>query len=668
MTTLPAAPLGGHSLLYRRFLAKRDRQAQLHGRTITEANRRAGDVIFKTAALAAMDVFQSNATGAVPPHTMRVVSLATGTSKSTSAYAYIAAAVEFDEEFSAAYIVPTIALAKEVVAELSALTDEPIAFWSSEEANVDKADLPKRRIVVVTHALWKREMTDRRRGGVRYWHNGKALQRRSVLFVDEMPDLVTRVHVSPSSIQDFFLAVQTRQPDHAWSPVLRQVVAAMNEIVGTQGQRYEAMRGLLTREQGDLFAKPSYATLSDFVREDLDYDKRRGVLECFSDLCRFLTAASRGGCFYSRQDHTFTAYEFDYDPGPGHVLMDATADLTGLTQLRPDVEHIETPPVSYSNLETVLVQMPRKWRRVRDLLTTMDRSEAVAFGEWVYSILRANTQPGDDVLMYAKDSLYKAHVLMRASDPAQPFLFEGRRIGTEHYGTGVGRNAWKDKRVVILVGDHYLKRDVVISDSHGWSGKELDDTSLKEAIGIRSHGDVFEPQGIYRDVHEGHLLRWTKQAAMRGNARNFLGDGSCGAMKLIILTSDRVRILRNWSRLFDGAPLPTAGDAEDTTEQLSGAQGYRGLADMLMTLSTDRCDGKFVERRLGIPSRNLPKAISSPAVKPVAETYGWKVVKAKSIGERGQSNWLFNADRFAANLPPISPEVAARLNVQVGCS
>src|SRR4029077_4485647 len=127
----------------------------------------------------------------------------------------------------------------------------------------------------------------------------------------------------------------------------------------------------------------------------------------------FLVAASRGGCFYSRETMLFTAFQFAFYPGPGHVLLDATADLSGLTQLRPDIAHVSVPTISYRNLDAVLVSIPRRWRRVRDLLTKLERREAVEFGDWVRSVIVQHTTQGDGVLMFAKLALYQADILSK---------------------------------------------------------------------------------------------------------------------------------------------------------------------------------------------------------------------------------------------------------------
>src|SRR6266581_4504729 len=77
----------------------------------------------------------------------------------------------------------------------------------------------------------------------------------------------------------------------------------------------------------------------------------------------------------------------------------------------------------------------------------------------------SETSPGDDILTYAPLALYRQGVFDKAPDLDQPYDLQGRRVNTEHYGTGVGRNTWKNKNVVCLIGDYFLPRNATIAEA-----------------------------------------------------------------------------------------------------------------------------------------------------------------------------------------------------------
>ncbi len=124
----PKCPVPYHATVYAEFLKVREEQAKQQGRKLTETNDRAARVIFETGVNAVLDVVHFIANGKRPGYVMRVASLGTGTGKSTNAVALVAAyARRFNDtyqprkDFSAAFVVPTVQLAKETVRELSAL-------------------------------------------------------------------------------------------------------------------------------------------------------------------------------------------------------------------------------------------------------------------------------------------------------------------------------------------------------------------------------------------------------------------------------------------------------------------------------------------------------------------------------------------------------------------
>src|SRR4029077_4338963 len=138
-------------------------------------------------------------------------------------------------------------LAKETVAELAGLMGdggERVDLWSRQEDTVDgdRDSLADHRVVVFCHEAWRRAMVAKEVDGLRYY-KGK---RRKLVFVDEQPELVQHVHVHPRDIQGFYEDLRATCPEHPVGLVRARVVARMNKLLGSTGQRFSPVPSLLT--------------------------------------------------------------------------------------------------------------------------------------------------------------------------------------------------------------------------------------------------------------------------------------------------------------------------------------------------------------------------------------------------------------------------------------
>ncbi len=121
---------------------------------------------------------------------------------------------------------------------------------------------------------------------------------------------------------------------------------------------------------------------------------------------------------------------------------------------------------------------------------------------------------------------------------------------------------------------------------------------------------------------EGHLLRWLKQMALRGRARQFDEHGVCGPQKLVT-SADRTRLLANFDRLFPGAKLAIV---DANTEQMTQAQallsllGRPGLPTVLST--------KWISQQMHTPWRQITQHLSADMWRAI-ENLGWRYVSRK---------------------------------------
>ena len=111
---------------------------------------------------------------------------------------------------------------------------------------------------------------------------------------------------------------------------------------------------------------------------------------------------------------------------------------------------------------------------------------------------------------------------------------DGRQIVVTWFGGyGIGANVWREADVVILCDDFHLPQRTIKATLQGLRGHKA------------TEGFLADPNATWSDeleyLRDGHILRWMKQMALRGKAREMDGEGICGPQKLVI-TGDLVRV------------------------------------------------------------------------------------------------------------------------------
>jgi hypothetical protein len=613
-----------------------------------------GRVIFDTATQAGADTADGRQDAPI-----RAVSVMTGGGKSTSAWAYIAAAAAVDPEFSAAYLVPTVRAALEAKAGIEELLGaNTVCCWNwatkhnrnegkvREELGqlpsfiVHRDEIPLSRVVILTHELWRTELSDQRDYGARNWR-GKP---RDVLFIDESPDLVSIHSAQPSDLQGLHDALMERRPDHAWLPVLRSVVGRMNAAIGEARQEY-GTAALVSRSEGKHFQDANYAAIFPLTNPALSRDARDLEVALYGDLCRFLSAASLGSVFYSLHDRRFYAYRLDGDPsGPGMVLLDATSDWSDLAILG-SADRVPVPKADYSRLELLHLDHPPAFRRIDKVVKEPKRAKD--YGHWIQQAVLANTVPGDDVLIVAHKACFDWSFCPSSRDPDKPMDWQGRKVNTEHFGAGIGLNLWRHKNVVMIFGEFIRPRWATIAAVNAYSTTRPSNDRLRLAVGTKQADDYIPRDPQYATAHEAHILRWSKQLAMRGAARIIDGDGRCKPMRLV-LSMGYERLIRNLDKLFPGCPKPRAANDPASPRNASDRPlkptGRDGLVRLLVDREKPLYGADEIERITNIRTFQLAKALSSPRIRGVADTYGWRLVPAKALGKHGRMKYLVHVE------------------------
>ena len=441
--------------------------------------------------------------------------------------------------------------------------------------------------------------------------------RRNVLFVDEHPDLVELIYSTPATIRKAREIISDIDEDHVVVPMLDAIFERATKAADEKGAKY-ANTSLISHHEGTWFSQFEADQLTR--TEDAYLKQTDGDL--IHDTFRFLRAAARGAVFLARfVPAAFVAYELKYEPGPGHVLLDATADLSGMVALMDGMEELEVPTVDFSNLDIRLIDHPADYRSMRKVLSR--EKHAKPYAAWIEQIVLQNTKPGDDILVvYHKDLGPLGHNYIKGSeDPDDPWDPNGRKVNTLHWGIGVGSNHWKNKTKVFLFGEFFIPGRASIAQSLAYGG-ELPTSDLLS----QNSGSVL--QGNAAIIHEGHLLRWQKQLACRGAVRNIDPQGRCGPMTLYTSMNPE-RLLENLDRLFPGAKppvLPVPANAKPSDK----------LAALLSDTDRSEMTSTEIQGLTGLQARKLGEALKSRKLKAIMDAHGWSFVSARGKGQQAK--------------------------------
>ena len=615
------------------FSAALTRQATRQNRELSPINLAVAKIISSTASQALKDT-RAN----LPIKTFKVVSAPTGSSKTNSATAFANAMFNYDPSFTCAFIVEEIRHAQEIHEELSLeIPAEELGIWTGfhDVKLHNPADIAKygftptlttleavsaKRIVVYTHRKWLSEIESGRDFGVRS-HGGKP---RDVVFIDEQPAVIQVMVKTPADIlalRDMVVAVDE---NNGLIEILGGVVARMEAVYRSNGSEQEATNLI---EFLDAYSNFNESDAYTFCTEH-----RISNSQLLLDGFRFLKACSLGYCFLTRQSpRGFVAYLPTFSPEPNQVILDATADISGLYPLLGGKLAENIPTVDYCNLNINHIQAPIDFKSINTVMNT--RSLAVRYEAWVRQVVMDNTKVGDKVLVVIHKAMTDNHELLPhiPKDPSKDIFLE-RETNIITWGQGIGSNQYKDCTEVFMFSEFYKPRRSVVANTLGARHQRAEDSDISSMNG-RLKGD-------FLSVKEGDILRWTKQLASRGNIRNIDGNGACGIMNLYT-TMDFDRLIANQQRLFPNAKTPKR-TLQYVLGESKGDKPKRrqGLIDLLSTYELSQISFREIQDTIGIKSCDVRRELDTPIVKPVVIAYGWRIVSSKDLGKAGKGSWL----------------------------
>jgi hypothetical protein len=251
----------------------------------------------------------------------------------------------------------------------------------------------------------------------------------------------------------------------------------------------------------------------------------------------------------------------------GTILLDATADVDGISRVVLWQADVEVPRARYDNLQIIHVPQHTTARLSEYFKKVTNRR---AYATWMEQTIKEHMKPGEKGLVVCKQALFENQNVPTwpQGDPrfdkpdsytqGYEWDIEGRRLCAIHWGTGIGSNVWQDADVVLLFDEFFIPRSVAVATTQGYREHRVDEGDFASMKTLSSKSPGVEA------ISEGHRLRWSKQLALRGRARTYDEHGMCGKQRLVV-ACELQSFMANVGTLFPGANVSIVGAREKAT-------------------------------------------------------------------------------------------------------
>ncbi|WP_051380390.1 DEAD/DEAH box helicase family protein [Bradyrhizobium sp. WSM1743] len=599
-------------------------QARLRNREITAFDSKVSQSIFTAGLLAIEDSERGVAQ-------YRVVSAPTGSGKSSYTQAFAKAFIEVHPEGSVLFLVETIQQAEDMFREMSALLGNAnVAIWTSahdSRASRDNIEhqhgfVPEHRFsvddlanypaIVATHRFYMGSRADKATE-----YRGKP---RRLTFVDEKAADVTIFDVDTGlikSVRDKLAEKHSSNLEHV--PQLTKLHNHLEAVWQTASGK-ASFDEILQAGRIDLSWFNSEQA-NDYIASSDDQVKH---------VFGFGRALAKGFAFLSRYDEygkgaRFVGYEMNMPLRPGTILLDATADIDGVSLLVNNRKPVPVPQVDFSKLTITHIEpdLP-KGHTVSEIIK--QAKLAKPYARWIMETIRQNSQLGEGVLAVVHKGLLDHEYLPNDHrEFSNPFDLDGRNVCFIHWGSGIGSNRWKDATAVFLFGEFHVPKRAMVGTSLGLREEQATASALAPFQTPNPRSSQL------RWIREGHLCRHMKQLAMRGNARNIDGNGVCGEQRLYV-TAEFDRLIQHKDRTFPGAKL--VSQSKPGTKRDGGA---KGLMSLLYSTDAQEITTIELERLTGISfQKNKSRYLSNPLIRKAMKDTGFTFVVGKGRGNPGR--------------------------------
>jgi hypothetical protein len=573
---------------------------------------------------------------------MLTLSAPAGAGKTSFSYALMMAVTRNAENdpaapYGCAYVVDQISKADDAYSELNALLPGKVAVWTTEH-DVNCKEFPKLRkrpaaqfdrealrlfpVVIVTHQFYLGPKGHKARNVIR---NGLFLLRpRALTIVDERPKEVDTFAVLLSEAQSVREALQETHPEA--KEHLDDLLRFMEQF------SYAPANGLF--RPGMEIAKDALERLAWFNTSHAERiaasaaPKMPGTDRLFAYARALLLGvgfvATDGG---ERVKFVGYSSKLTVNLSAGTILLDATADIDGISRVVLWQADVEVPQAHYDNLE--IIQVPQHTtRRLSEYFKKVTNRRAYA--DWMEQTIKEHMKPGEKGLVVCKQALFENQNVPTwpQGDPrfdksdsyTQDYEWdvEGRKVCAIHWGTGIGSNAWQDADVVFLFDEFFIPRSVAVATTQGYREHRVDEGDFANMKTLTSQSPGVEA------ISEGHRLRWSKQLALRGRARTYDEHGMCGKQRLVVACELR-SFMANVGTLFPGAHVRIVGAREKATWS-------ERVIDLLNRCTAGKLLTSELAKELGKPWGKVSFAVLTPEFFRALGSLGWRYVSRKGRG------------------------------------
>jgi hypothetical protein len=600
-----------------------------------------GNAVFDAGCLALSDYCK----GSTGPRRLHVVSAPAGGGKTSYSYALMLAHTRYAEQtpgapYGCVFVVDQIKKADEAFKDLNALMPGKVAVWTTEHdpgcrnrtkvphpaAEFLKDELRHYPIIIVTHTFYNGPTGHKAHVVVR---DKRVYSGRALTVVDERPEEVVIYELTLKQAQDIREKLEAKRPDlkHALDKLMLLMMPYTVNVSGGIVRASDDFRQDFIADQLDWFTTMEAECVLRDHRAEIP-----GLVQFFG-FARAMTI----GCAFAAPSSTvvqFVGWQSKLMVRPGTILLDATADIDGVSHICPWRQHIKIPQAHYGNLE--IVHVPQHTRqRLSEYLKKASNQRA--YVKWMVETIKQHMTPGEYGLVVCKKYLFDAERVPQWPEGDPKFKdpesyteryewdIEGRKLCASHYGTGIGSNAWKDADVVFLFDEFFIPRRVAAATVQGLRGHKATEGDLASMKTLNSKAKGVDLIG------EGHRLRWTKQLALRGRGRSYDQHGVCGKQRLVI-SSDLKSFMVNAARLFPGANIRTAGVYSKSTRVALLIQ-ILSKPDLPTKLTTKDIS-RLMEAETGkrVPWRTISSNVLTPEFGRALEAIGWRYVPGKGRG------------------------------------
>jgi hypothetical protein len=655
-----------HADAVREIEAQRGQTGQL----TTGINARVGESIFEAGELA-LAASTTEETGNSGNPSQFVVAAPPGTGKTSHAIALMAATVRTasadpSKPYGCLFVVDQIKKADDIWRQINQLMPGEVAVWTSDhdvdcrkpekvtpakQYRVD--DLEDHAIAVVTQAFLRGPRGDKGRWVNR---NGHKVPRTLTIF-DEQTKEVEVYDVQYGDVIKVKEAIERRRE---WvGTIIPQMDPLINfmhaksrrrspddppaltiETPADDPESWRVARDLqwFTTEMAEQYVRSNAAEIS----------KLEEVFGCAAQMARNCAFIYRRGG--GENGTYFLGYVPATTPDGSSIVLDATADIDGVTELCGWRKHVAVPRVRYDNLHIIHAE-PYQRCNLSELMGK--EQERRRYADHAKHLICEIMPPDTRGLVVCNKRLVDFGLIglpgrSTFTDSSKyPWTLKGRQLAVTYWGGhGIGANDWKDAEFVFEFGEHFLPRRALIGMVQGLSRATATEGILTPATRDHSRTAV-DAMG------EGHLLRMMKQLGMRGRARSFDTHGICGP-QVLVLTCEFKRLLVNAHKLFPGATLSKWGRTPDHFREKEIKQ-----PEMLLEILTDpdlpeTIPGEHVAERMGFTGwREVSTNAMTDAVKAALGNIGWSYVSKKG---RGGGSWFVKTEDAAPLRPQKWPQ------------